>query len=259
MLVEIGMLLVFLILGLVMSLRIIEHDEHFGYIGLGAMTESAANAFSATIIDAIIEPDLIIKTGRGARSLDIDIDDVIVWDCKEWHFHNNQSPDIVGGEDLTESVQAGITKDNTVNGNDAPTADSAAQGTLPGGNGGSVTGANAGGPGTRTIGDEQPTRYVTRVFHWGQGAEEQTAVGQIIREFNQMAIVKNGRYRVDGNDVHYLLTAAHYHLWIEAQNLAAVSSEQLGMYTRRVAIDVEELMFDRAVIISILDALVVST
>ncbi len=259
MIVEIGMLIAFVILGLVMTLRIIEHDEHYGFIGLGSMTESAANAFSATIIDAIVEPDLIIKTNKGSRKLDIDIDDVIVWDCKEWHWQNDQSPDIVGGENTTQSVQAGLTKDNTVNGNDAPTADTIAQGTRVGGNGAAVTGAAAGGPGTRTVGDEQPTRYVTRVFHWGQGTEEQSAVGQIIREFNTMVIQPQLKYRVDNNDVFYLMTAAHYHMWIEAQNLSAASNESLGMYTRRVAIDVEELMFDRAVIISILDALVVST
>ncbi len=241
-----------------MGLRSIEGDEHYGFIGLGSMVASAADVYSATIIDSIIEPDLIVSAKSG-RILEIDVDDVLVWDCKEWHAHCNASPDIIGGEDLAQAAEGGITKDSTVNGNQQPTADTNAEGTRPGGDGAAVTGAAAGGPGTRTVGDEQPTRYVERFHWWGSADEEQTAVGQLLHEFNAHIVKQNTQYRVDGNDAHLLLTAAHYHMWLDTDATGVANQMSLGMFARRMSIDLKELMFDRAVLLSILDALVVSS
>jgi len=244
----------------VLSLRYVSSDDHFGWIGFGAMAASGADTFSATILPAIIEPDLIIKATSGRRVLDIDVEDVIVWDAREWQSRSSNTPDIVGGEDKAQFDLGGITKDNTVEGSGAPTADSAAQGTRPGGNGAAVTGAAAGGPGTRMNGDEQPTRFVDRWNYFAVTDEEQTAVGQLLHDFTGNLYQKQfPQYRdSDGQTAHYLMTAAHYHLWSVSAGTGNVSTIDFGASVRRVAIDFEEVMFDRAVLLSILDALVVS-
>lgn len=246
-------------LGLILGIRSIEGDEHYGFIGFGSMTMSAANAFSATILDAIAEPDFIVKADSKTLSLDIQVNDVLVWDVKEWHARTNLQPDIVGGENVIQNAFGGITKDNTINGNDAPISDVIAQGLTPGGSGAAVTGGVTGGPGTRTVGDEQPTRYVERFEYWSAGGEEQTAVGQVLFDFDNMQIREKSPYRVDGHDVHYLMTAAHYHQWLDSTLVANAGSQGIGAYVRRMSVDLKELMFDRAVILSILDALVVSS
>ncbi len=48
----------------ILGIRIIEGDEHYGWIGAGQMVMSGADAFSATILAAVMEPDFIIKTQR---------------------------------------------------------------------------------------------------------------------------------------------------------------------------------------------------
>ncbi len=243
-----------------MGFRLIEGDEHFGHIGFGEVVESAASAFSTAILPAIAEPDLIIKVGDGRKNvLAIDIRDIICWDNREWDYWTDMTPDFVGAEDKLQSAETGITKDNSVQGNQAPTGDNAAQGTRPGGSGVQVTGAAAGGPGTRMNGDEQPTRFVDRVMFFGVADEEQSAVGQILIQYDKERRTPYSPYEADGNTAHYLMTAAHYHLWIENNGLAAASAVSLGADVRRTSIDLKELMFDRAVLLSILDALVVSS
>ncbi len=244
-----------------MSLRSVGHDEHYQHVGLGSVLASAANAFSAAMIAAIIEPDIIIKTGTGRRVLEIDIDDILVWDCRKWIGRSDATVDITGGENLRQAAAAGVTKDNTVEGTAQPTSDATAQGTLPGGNGAAITGGAGGGAAQiLTAGDEPPARYVARFEFFDNSDEEQSAVGQILTPVdNRIIEVENQRYRVDGNDAHLLLTAAHYHLWTEGTGLGAAETMALGMQARRMAIDVEELFFDRAVLTSILDALVVSS
>ena len=120
---------------------------HFGYIGFGSILAAGNDTFGAAILDAIAEPDLIIKTGTKQNILAIDVEDVIVWDNRQWHAKTNNQPDFVGGEAKIQNAQGGIVKDNTVNGNDAPTADTIAEGTQPGGSGGAATGTAGGGPG----------------------------------------------------------------------------------------------------------------
>ncbi len=241
-----------------MGLRTISGDEHYGHIGFGSVTESAASAWSVGRLPAIAEPDLIIKTGEGRRKLEIDIEDVIVWDNRFWDFWTDNGPDVTGGENTLQGVEAIITKDNTVEGSAAPTADSRPQGTQPGGIGATTVG-NATGTSPVMAGDEQPTRYVARVDIWHTANEEQSAVGHILHQFQQSARYDYPQYEVDGVRAHYLMTAAHYHLGVESQNAAAAIVVSLGANVRRMSIDLKELMFDRAVLLSILDALVVSS
>lgn len=243
-----------------MGFRLIEGDEHFGHIGFGELVEASGGTFGAGILPAIAEPDLIIKIGDGRKNvLAIDIRDVIVWDNREWDYWTDIVPDFSGGENLLQSMQTGITKDNSVEGNQAPTADTAAQGTRPGGSATVVAGLATGGPGNRLGGDEQPTRFVDRVMFFGSADEEQTAVGQITTPYNKVERTMYTPYEADGNTAHYLMTAAHYHLWIEAEGFATAAGVSLGADVRRTSVDLKELMFDRAVLLSILDALVVSS
>ncbi len=243
-----------------MGFRLIEGDEHFGHIGFGEMVEASASTFGATILPAIAEPDLIIKVGDGRKNvLAIDIKDIIVWDNREWDYWTDVVTDFVGGEDKRQSLEAGITKDNSADGNQAPTGDSAAQGTRPGGNGVAVAGLATGGPGNRMNGDEQATRFVDRVGFFEFTDEEQSAVGQILISAEKVRRTTYSPYEADGNTAHYLMTAAHYHLWIEANGGAAVASVSLGADVRRTSVDLRELMFDRNVLLTILDALVVSS
>lgn len=242
------------------GVRMIEGDMHFGYMGLGSMTASAADTFSATIIDGIVEPDLIISNKATKKVLEIDIEDVLVWDARESRWETTNSPDITSGGDILQSDKVGMTKDNTTNGTDAPTAGSQAEGTRPGGNGASVTGAAAGGPGTRTQGDEQPTRHWESLELFATSNETVDATGQANHTFNRQHRRQYTKYQDDsGVDAHRLMTAAHYHLWGVSVNTGNISTYNVGIDTRRVSIDLKELMFDRAVLLSILDALVVSS
>ncbi len=240
-----------------MSLRMIGHDEHYGRIGLGSMTQSATNAFSSAPLPAIIEPDIIIKTGSGRRVLEIDIDDILVWDVKVWDCQTNNAPDIVGGEDVLQTSQAVITKDNNalVTDGGGPTAYSIAGRTFPGGLGAAVAGTA--GLGTTVMNGTDTPPYEA-FFEFLNFSSEANAAGQVNIQSSRWQRYHNSKYRVDGNDVHKLLTAAHYWLAAETDNLAAAGTYSLGAEVRRMSIDVEEMMFDREVLLSILDALVVS-
>ena len=244
-----------------MGIRLIGGDEHFGRIGFGTVSQSAADTFSAAQLPAIAEPDLIISNKKSGRVLEIDVEDVLIWDNKQWLYHNGGSPDIVGSEAKTQTSSAGITKDNTVEGSAAPTADSIAQGTFPGGSGAAVTGAAAGGGsgGPLMAGDEQPTRFVDRVEFFAI-ANEENATGEINQQFSQEAKTENSPYEDgdSGNTAHYLMTAAHYHLWTESAGTGGAQQVGVGALVRRISTDLMELFFDRAVLLSILDALVVS-
>ena len=129
----VGIAIIAMIIPALMGLRMIEGDQHFGWMGLGAVSASAADTFSAAIVDAIVEPDLIISNKATRKVLEIDVEDVLVWDCRRAEVLSTNLPDFVGGEDKLQSDRCGVTKDNTVNGSDAPTADSVAQGTRPAG------------------------------------------------------------------------------------------------------------------------------
>lgn len=242
-----------------MTLRVIGHDEHYGNIGFGSMTMSGANTFSSAPMDTICEPDIVIKTGTGRnRVLEIDIDDILVWDNRHWLPEADYSIDVAGAEAAIQEVFMGVTVDNTRAQTDGPTSDAIATGTRTGGSGASITGAATANNTTRTQGQEVPG-FVAR-WDFGSFANEENATGEI--NINNMAqhpkhgLTENPRYRVDGNDAHYLMTGAHYWMWGDTAAIGAAAVYNLGASVRRVSIDIEELMFDRAVLFTILDALV---
>jgi len=90
---------------------------------------------------------------------------------------------------------------------------------------------------------------------------EENAVGEINHEINRHYTKQNTRYEdpETNNDAFHLLTGAHYHLWTDSAGTGAAQTQDFGALVRRVSIDLKELMFDRAVLLSILDALVVSS
>lgn len=243
-----------------MGVRMIEGDEHYGHIGAGQMTTIAADTFSIALLPAIIEPDFIVKAQTGSKlRLEIDVKDVLVWDARELRSFYDGTPDGAGSENLKQRAIGGLVKNNTVDGTGTPTADTAAQGTHPSGAVGAVTGG-AGGTAAvaRTNGDEQPTDFVDRWTYWQNVNEEQTAVGQIQQAFESNHVHQWMPYDLDGVTCHYLMTAAHYAQWFDGNDLDAAGNQAIGFSVRRVSVDLKELMFDRAVILSILDALVVS-
>lgn len=240
-----------------MTIRMIGHDEHYGRIGMGGVTQSAANAFSSAPLPAIIEPDLIISTGKDRSKLNIKIDDVLVWDCRRWDATTDGRPDTSGGENGIHELFAGITHDNVADltAGGGPTAFTVAEGVFPGGQAASVTGS-AGLGTTIMAGDEVP-RFEAN-FEFMAFANEENAVGEINQKYTKEATFKYEQYDVEGIAVHKLLTAAHYWFWVESTLLASAAAVQLGADVRRMSVDVQELMFDREVLLSILDALVLT-
>jgi len=241
-----------------MSVRMIGNDEHYGKIGFGSIEESAASTFSSAQLPAIAEPDLVIKTGTGSRRvLEIDIDDVLVWDNREWLVHANYAPDLVGGEGVVQKLTGGIVSDNTSAATDNPTADTIAEGTRPGGQAPRVVGAATA---TVLMAGDEVMPYVER-FDFGKFGNEENAAGEVnINSMTDMPQndLKNSPYEVDGVTCHYLMTAAHYWAWLAGIALPAASRLNIGADVRRMSIGVEELFFDRAVLLSILDALVLT-
>jgi len=256
-----GAVIMLAAVALIMSLRVVEGDEHYGTIGWGTMIQSATNTFTRIKIDPIIEPDLILRNKITRRVVEIDVQDVLVWDVREWYPQTDATADVAGGENKTQQAFGGITKDNTANATNSATADSIAQGTRPGGSVAGVTGdALSGGASPVTVGETSP-RHQRRWQYFGNENEEQTAVGQILHETRNYPQVRqnNSPYMVDGHTAHELLTAAHYHQWFDSNDLGGPSNQSLGADVRKMSIDIKELMFDREVLLSILDALVIAS
>jgi len=243
-----------------MTYRLIGHDQHFGRLGLGAMTLSAADAFSSAPISQLIEPDIVIKSSQGrTRVLEIDIDDILVWDNREWTPRMNFVADLTATQNTGVEIFAGITVDNTQAQTAGPTADSIAQGTFPGGPGAAVTGAATATNTVATVGREVPP--FVEGWDFGMFSTEENATGEInnsnLSQFPKQD-TKKMPYQVDGNTAHQLLTGAHYWMWADTNDIAAAPTLNLSADVRRTSIDIEELMFDRAVLFSILDALVLT-
>lgn len=252
-----------IILGVIVSIltvRMIGNDEHYGEIGFGNIIETTVNTFGAAQLPAICEPDLVIKAGRGDRRvLEIDIDDVLVWDNRKWVALSSYSIDVTGADDLEQTLRAGITKDNTSDAGDGPVANTIAEGTRPGGVGAAVAGLAA-NPNAALMAGDEIMPYVKH-FDFGRHANESNAAGVInLNGLSNTPIndMNYKPYQVNGVTCHYLMTAAHYWAWLVGTNLAATASLSVGAEVRRMSIDVEELFFDRAVLLSILDALVLT-
>jgi len=241
-----------------MGLRAVTGDLHYQKIGFGTVTLSGADTFSAAQLPKIAEPTFIVKDEINRAFLEVDVEDVLIWDNRKWEARAGGAIDFAVSEDKTQTSNWGVTKDNTSDGSDAPTSDAIAQGTRPGGKGAAVTGAAAGGGdgGPLMNSDDIPTRYVARGEFFAI-ANEENAVGEINQSFSQDSTYPYEPYQDSESEhsVHYLMTAAHYHAWLDTAGTGITGNLSLGADVRKMAIDLQELMFDRQVILSILDAL----
>jgi len=243
-----------------MTLRLLDQDENYGNIGFGNMTMSGVDTYSSAQLPTLAEPTFIVtKKDKGRRSIiDVDIEDVFVWDNRKWNVRLAHSPPVTGNENQLYEATAGITLDNTSDSSNGPTAASIAQGTFPGGNGASVTGTAGVTGSARMVGQDKPE--MVEFFDFGQQVnEEQSAVGHINISGVQRTPInyrENQTYEVNGHNVSYLMTAAHYWAWADTGGpTAAAGILNLGASVRKVSIDLEELLFDRNTVFSILDAL----
>lgn len=237
-----------------MTARIIEGDEHYGQVGFGTIAASAVNVFTRARFPDIAEPTIIIKdTIKGSNALNIVIRDILVWDLASWDVFTSATPDIVSAGDTAQETKAGITKDNSAVGNQGPTSDIIAQGTFPGGNGGSVNSTGS------TMNGQTAPRFEA-LFSTGLNTNETVdATGQANHSQWQRLMHKipesYPQYVVDGNTFFHLLTAAHYHLWVDSNDLQVLAEVSVGGRARRVSVGLREVMFDREVLFSILEAL----
>lgn len=240
-----------------MTVRLIDQDEHYGHIGFGSMTSSSANAFSSAQLDTIAEPDFIISRSEGQSLLSVEIEDVLVWDNREWVAKLQFTADVAGTEDLTIEANGGITKDNTSGSSNGPTAKTVAEGVFPGGSGTSVAGTAGVTNSARTVGQETPEYEA--YFEYGFFTnEQQDATGHINNNSLRRVpynVQKYSPYRVNGITCHNLMTAAHYWQWSDSTTITSTLVQGIGANVRRMSIDLEELLFDRETIFSLLDAL----
>jgi len=234
-------------------LKLIQGDEHYGEIGFGGVAETTTAVFAVAQADDLMEPTVRIKDVRGQDLLKFDIEDIICWDARKYNALSTKVPNNVGAEDVRQTIHGGITKDNTKGADDQPTSDSTANGTRPGGKNPEVLTLAI------TTGEEAP-RFVER-FEWFNGVNEENAAGEITYEYNRLIERQKQGYPLDGNWFHSVLTARHYHLWFKsAAAAAALGAFQLGAEVRKISVELEEVLFDRAAIISLDDAIgVIST
>jgi len=243
-----------------MTTRSINGDEHYGHIGFGSMDMSGADVFSSILLDAIIEPDIILSHDQDENSLDISIDNILVWDVEEWFPQVNTTYDIVGAEAKVQSIQGGLTKDNTGDASNGPTAELRTQGANAGGNRAAVTGTAGVLDAARTSADE--VTQFEEYWDFGIIGNEENATGEINMTGLQRTPLNNTRkspYEIDGNTVHKMLTAAHYWMWLNTAGIGSAMTLGLGASVRKYSVDVQELMFDRAVLITLSSALSLHT
>jgi len=235
-------LLVAALIAATMMARLLVIDEHFGHVDFGFVVEGSADAFaSEQITDAIIAPDVVIDDKLFIKDGSLTILDVLVWDIRTWDVFSNYSPDVIGGEGAVQSMDSGIVADNTIEASLAPTSDALAQHTFPGGSLGTSAGS-------------QNTRFVDR-FNFFQHANEENAAGEINMPFSRQVIRHHPGYMVDDVTWFKLLTAAHYHHWIDSNATGGTQTVYLGANARRVSVDFQEVMFDRKTFLGILDAI----
>lgn len=243
-------LLAYMMIGMLASLlaSLIGGDEHYGTLGFGNALQTTVDVFTVSQFDTTAEPDIIVKAKKGGGIFDIIIEDIMVWDTQYYEAQVSIAPELAGSEDSRQLINGGITKDNTENATDGPTSDIVAQGTFPGGDQAGVL------TGVRTGGDETP-RYEAR-FAFLDHTNEQNAAGVITVDHVQMMRHDFNQYTdAGGNTFFHLMTARHYHMWLDASNTDALGQLSLGGYVRRVSVDLKEVLFDRSSIIGLIEAL----
>jgi len=223
--------------------RVLPMDLHYGAVGLSDLALSAADTFTAVqISDDIISPDVVIDEDLFTSEGDLDIQEILTWDCARFEWGSVTSPTVVAGQNKVQSSDQGLVLDNRVEAI-LPTNDSSAQQTRASGN---------------ELGTE--SRFVDRVNHM-KFANEENAVGEIDKNMWRPSIVTewprswSGGGGAQGSNYGYVMTAAHYHHWGDGSGMTPnVAGFELGMKARRISIEFLELMFDRQTIIGILNA-----
>lgn len=224
--------------------RLLEIDAHPGHIDFGVATAGSSDAFKTQqVTDAIISPDITINANLFHKEGSVVIEDILVWDIHQWRAHQTANIKVAGAQSALQASAGGITHDNTILADQAPTSDAYAQHTRPGG---SAT--------VQTTGSEN-SRYVER-FDFFNFSNEENATGEINSGIFDKTINRDiAPYQVgDGVDFHLLLTAAHYHMWQKTNNLGVSNDFDLGALARRVDVGFSEVLFDRKTFLGILDA-----
>jgi len=245
-----------------MTYKLIEGDMHYGQIGFGSVSEVTTQVFGVARLPEIAEPTIVIKQASKKKLslIPSDIQDFIVLDNMQWLPYTQNLATFTTLADDQASLVGGITKDNSRDGDQSPTADTVAQGTRPSGDG-ALTVGGAGGQGVTQavmLAENIGLRFEARWQFLAFTDEQQDATGQIpVQSFQSLpkVIPEVKPYRVEGFDAFNLMTAAHYHAWIKGDNVTGVSQQNIGARVRKCAIDFNEILFDRDILASLLDIL----
>lgn len=203
--------------------RLLDVDEHPGHIDLGQRFMATANVFETELLpDDTIAPDITINKSALTRG-EVKVDEVLVWDTQ---FFEVLGPFRAAIPDNLESGWfCGMVEDNTILGDNPPTADLAAEGTLPGG---------------QSFGK---SNYVWRLENIV--GDFQTATGKTSSNNDGLLRYNFWGYIVDGVTWHKILTSGHYHFWFQSVQETGNPDFALGMEARRVEVDFVEALFDR--------------
>lgn len=216
--------------------RVLPMDQHYGEISFSS--DSTTGAFATEqIADEIVSPDVIIDEDLFKENGNLNIETILAWDIGAW-MSDTIMPEPVALTDEISLFVHGVTKDNTVEADAQPTADSAVGGTQ--------------------IGQESvSTRYVRR---WVVNGTLNASAAAGERNYTW---TPDGQFELQprtilgpaGKDYGYIMTAAHYHTWLQSTGMGGTAvTVALGAQARRVEVDFVELLFDRLTLIGILQA-----
>lgn len=248
-LVLISALLAYAIMGLMITL--VDQDEEYAMVGLGSVTESAANTYSIASIDDIIEPTIIYDLNFSGNKLVTKIENILVWDVREFVFSTLNETPITSLEDDVIRLRAGIAKDNTLDKTGFPS-------TLPqvGGEGATVVGASSG---TLNVMNQDTLPAAEAIVSFLHTGVEENATGEIVIENEDIIHYKYPRKSDGGNQSHHVMTHANYYAFAVAAGFVAAQAISVAMDARLVSIDIDELFADRQVILNLADALTILT
>lgn len=244
--------LIFSFVWILLNIRLVDQDEEYGSIGLGQVAESAANTYSVASIDDIVEPTLIYDIDFSGNKVTTRIEEILVWDNRWWEFHMLNEIPVAGLEDDVTSVRAGIARDNSLDKSEFPTAEQ-----FLAGEGNSVVGASSGTLNVMNADTFPEVEAEVRFVDFAD--EEQTAVGQILIQYEPFQRYAYSPYQESGITRHHLMTMANYYCWLVSFGLASAQTVGLSMEARLMSIDIEELFADRQVILNLADALTILT
>lgn len=236
---------------------LVDQDEEYGTVGLGRIVMAAADTYGVVSIDDIIEPTIIYDIKVSGNKVQTEITNILVWDVREFLPRlGGAEPPVTSHEDDVTSAHGGIYSDDSLDKTGYPATQGASG---PDGAVASTAGLVAGTLNVTT--PSASTGFVTEWEWFRSLTEEQDATGQITFSIDQLP--KNRvTFSPYGRNItrHNMLTRANYYLWMQSTNLSSVVAEtRLGMDARLMAIDLEEMLADRGVILNLADALTILT